>query len=108
MRGWGAPAPTNGLLEEPVSHVLDLFAANLGERSDCVTARIGRSLYVRFSDDTGVLKISDTHGRDEVKVTLQLIHPEHGLIDTASFTHTRAQRTSDALERLDAFMEIWF
>ncbi|MEU6318061.1 hypothetical protein [Streptomyces sp. NPDC047009] len=88
--------------------LLDQFAASLAEDEDSVTAVIGDHLYVRYANDPAVLKITCQPGIDEVEVTFQHIHPEHGPIDRASFTQTRSQDFSAALERLEAYQDIWF
>ncbi|MCX4858297.1 hypothetical protein [Streptomyces canus] len=88
--------------------LLDQFAANLGEAEDAVTAIVGDSVYVRYANDPAVLKITTRPGVDEVKITFQLIHPEHGPIDAASFTLTRAQKFDFALEQLEVYQDIWF
>ncbi|MFD3455802.1 hypothetical protein ACFWVC_26940 [Streptomyces sp. NPDC058691] len=89
--------------------LLALFAANLGEDDANRTATIGDSLYVCFGNDPAVLKITCVpQGSGEVKVTFQTTHPEHGPIDSVSFTQTRSQDFSAALERLEAYQSIWF
>ncbi|MFJ1529691.1 hypothetical protein ACIOFV_14900 [Streptomyces mirabilis] len=89
--------------------LLNLFTASLGEDEDSVTATIGASLYVRYANDPAVLKITcQWQEVDAVKVTLQHIHPDLGPIDTASFTQTRSEKPMVALERLEAYRQIWF
>ncbi|MFF3378094.1 hypothetical protein ACFYXF_34725 [Streptomyces sp. NPDC002680] len=89
--------------------LLNQFAANLGEDEDSVTAAIGDSLYVRYANDPAVLKITcQWQEVAEAKVTFQHIHPDHGPIDTVSFTQTRTRDFSAALERLEAYRDIWF
>ncbi|WP_330306268.1 MULTISPECIES: hypothetical protein [unclassified Streptomyces] len=89
--------------------LLNQFAACLGEDEDSVIATIGDSLYVRYANDLAVLKITcQWQEVGEAKVTFQHIHPDHGPIDTASFTQTRTQKFSAALERLEAYRNIWF
>ncbi|MFB7442877.1 hypothetical protein ACFC01_31990 [Streptomyces mirabilis] len=96
-------------MEKLVNALLDQFAASLGEDEDSVIAAIGDSLYVRYANDPAVLKIAcQRQGVGEVKVTFQHIHPDHGPIDSASFTQTGAQDFSAALERLEAYRDIWF
>ncbi len=107
-RDAGMPS-IDDLLEKPVNALLDLFAASLGEDEDSVIATIGDSLYVRYANDPAVLKITcQSQEVGEVKVTFQHIHPDHGPIDTASFTQTRTREFSAALERLEAYRDIWF
>lgn len=107
-RDVGAPS-IDDLLEKPVNSLLGLFAASLGEDEDSVTATIGDSLYVRYANDLAVLKITcQSQEVGEVKITFQHIHPDHGPIDTASFTQTETQKFSAALERLEAYRVIWF
>ncbi|MFF4504863.1 hypothetical protein [Streptomyces sp. NPDC001401] len=101
------PAPT-GLLEEPVITLLDQFAAHLGEAEDAVTAIVGDSAYVRYANDPAILKISTRPGVDEVKITFQVVHPENGPIDAASFVLARAQSFDFALEQLEVYQDIWF
>ncbi|WP_073947595.1 hypothetical protein [Streptomyces kebangsaanensis] len=90
--------------------ILTLFAANLGEAEDSTVRIVGNSLYVRYANDPAVLKITCEMGNatGERDITFQLIHPEHGPIDTAGFTLTRSQEFTAALEQLDAFQDIWF
>ena len=89
--------------------LLNQFADCLGEDEDSGIATIGDSLYVRYANDPAVLKITcQPQEADEVKATFQYVHPDHGLIDTASFTQTRSQDFSAALERLEAYRDIWF
>ncbi|MGW1801689.1 hypothetical protein ACWCQN_38675 [Streptomyces sp. NPDC001984] len=90
--------------------LLDQFAASLGEDEDSVTATIGDSLYVRYANDPAVLKITCLPGddEDEVEVVFEYIHPEHGQIDAVPFVLTRSQNFSKALERLEAYRDIWF
>jgi hypothetical protein len=95
-------------LEEAVISLLDQFAANLGEAEDAVATIVGDSVYVRYANDPAVLKITSRPGVDEVKVTLQFIHPEHGQIDSASFVLTRSQNFDSALEQLEAYQNVWF
>ncbi|MET9412153.1 hypothetical protein ABZX90_41525 [Streptomyces sp. NPDC002935] len=95
-------------MEEPVITLLDQFAANLGEAEDAVAALVGDSLYVRYANDPAVLKITSRPGGDEVKITFQVIHPERGPIDAASFVLTRALDFTFALEQLESYQEIWF
>lgn len=107
-RDVGTPS-TDDLLEKPVNALLDQFAASLGEDEDSVTATIGDSLYVRYANDPAVLKITcQWQEGGEVKVMFQHIHPDHGPIDTASFIQTRTRNFSAALERLEAYRDIWF
>lgn len=99
----------NDLLEELVKTLLDQFAASLGEDEDSVTATIGDNLYVRYANDPAVLKITcQWREAGEVEVTFQNIHPDHGPIDAANFTQTRTGDFSAALERLEAYRDIWF
>jgi hypothetical protein len=92
-----------------VKTLLDQFAASLDEDEDSVTHTIGDSLYCRLANDPAVLKITCQAGAPfEVKVTFQFIHPEHGHIDAATFVMTRSQNPSAALERLEAYRDIWF
>ncbi|GHE79944.1 hypothetical protein GCM10014715_39120 [Streptomyces spiralis] len=89
-------------------NLLALFSESFGE-DEAVVRTIGNSLFVRYAGDPAVLKITTEPGATyEVKVTLQVIHPEHGPIDTTSFTHTRSQNGTAALERLAAYSDIWF
>lgn len=96
-------------MNEPVSnHVLHLLFLNLAERAERV-ACVGESVYARpVADDRRVLKISANPGIDEVRITLLLIHPEHGPVDAATFIHTRAEKSSHVLEQMDEFLAIWF
>ncbi|MFB7575375.1 hypothetical protein [Streptomyces sp. NPDC056165] len=87
---------------------LELFAANLGEAEDAVVRIIGNSLYVRYGNDPVVLKITTQPGVHETKIALAVVHPEHGPIDETSFTLTRSMEFSAALERLNAYQDIWF
>ncbi|MGW1157806.1 hypothetical protein ACWD48_06170 [Streptomyces sp. NPDC002519] len=91
-----------------MNSLLDLIAANRGEAEDASTAIVGDSVYVRYANDLAVLKISARPGAgDETRITLQLINPERGPIDTADFVHTRSQNLTKVLERLDAYQDIW-
>ncbi|MEU3342251.1 hypothetical protein [Streptomyces sp. NPDC006668] len=88
--------------------MLDQLAANLGEAEDATVRIVGDNVYVRYANDPAVLKITSRPGVDEVKLTLHFIHPEHGLIESASFTLTRSHKFSEALEQLEAYQAIWF
>ncbi|MFI5799096.1 hypothetical protein [Streptomyces sp. NPDC051677] len=88
--------------------LLDQFAAHLGNAEDAVPGIVGGSVYVRYANDPAVLKITTRPGVDEVKITFQFIHPEHGQIDAADFVLTRAQNFDFALEQLEAYQDIWF
>ncbi|MGW3827809.1 hypothetical protein ACWEAF_37480 [Streptomyces sp. NPDC005071] len=86
----------------------ELLAANLAERADHV-ARVANNVYARFTDNSLVLKvICAPAAADELRITLVAVDPERGAIDAVSFTHTRAQKFSQALEELDGFMDVWF
>lgn len=88
--------------------VQELFAANLAERADHVS-RVSNNVYARFSDHSLVLKVvCGPAAADEQRIALVVIDQERGVIDAVSFTHTRAQKFSAALEELDGFMDVWF
>ncbi|MFB7329794.1 hypothetical protein [Streptomyces sp. NPDC056190] len=90
--------------------ILSQFAACLGEDEDSTTATVGNSLYVRYGNDPLILKITCELGRatGELDASFQLIHPEHGPIDTASFVLTRSGGLTPALKQLAAYRAIWF
>ncbi|MCT9003503.1 hypothetical protein [Streptomyces rhizosphaerihabitans] len=97
------------LLERPMNHLLVQFDACLGEDEDSITRTIGDSLYIRYANDPAVLKITcQWQEVGEAKVTFQYIHPDHGPIDTASFTQTRARNFAAALKQMEAYRDIWF
>ncbi|MFK0106474.1 hypothetical protein [Streptomyces sp. NPDC091217] len=88
--------------------MLDQLAANLGEAEDATVRIVGDNVYVQYANDPAVLKITSRPGVGEVELTLHFIHPEQGLIDSASFVLRRAQKFSEALEQLEAYQDIWF
>ncbi|MFD7769890.1 hypothetical protein [Streptomyces sp. NPDC059787] len=89
--------------------MLQLFTEHLGGAEDALLRTVGDSLYVRYANDPAVLKITAQRGSaDETRVTLQLIHPDHGPIDSGRFTQTRSQDSLTALKQLDAYLDIWF
>ncbi|MDX3766437.1 MULTISPECIES: hypothetical protein [unclassified Streptomyces] len=91
-----------------MSNVQALIAANLTERADHVTC-VSNNVYARYIDNTLVLKvICEPAAADELRITLVAVTPERGAIDAVTFAHTRAQKFAQALEELDAFMDIWF
>ena len=107
--GYATPLDRNDLLEKLVTiSMLDQLAANLGEAEDATVRIVGDSVYAQYANDPAILKITSRPGVDAVKLTLHFIHPEHGLIDSASLVLTRSQKFSAALEQLEAYHDIWF
>ncbi len=87
---------------------LDQFAAHLGKAEDAHTSIVGPNLYVRYANDPAIFKITTRPAvGEDVEITLQLIHPEHGPIDSASFTLTRSQEFDEALQQLEAYQDVW-